>query len=109
MKQVMRLGLLALVGCGVASSAGAEPETALSTTKGVEPFAQCFVAAQDRVGHAWAFVPKESGGGTFSNVGASGVRQPYFIDVADRGATREIRLAAAGRDRLLVLAVQRCI
>jgi hypothetical protein len=80
----------------------------MSTTKGVETFAQCFAGAQDRAGRAWAFVPKQNGGGTFSHVGATGVRQPYFLDVADRGKVRELRLTSAGADRLLVLAVQRC-
>jgi hypothetical protein len=107
MKQGVRIVLLALAACATASNVGAEPKQALSTTKGVEPFAQCFTAAEDRAGRAWAFVPKESGGGTFSTVGARGVCQPYYIDVADRGTTREIRLSATA-DRSLALAVQRC-
>lgn len=78
-----------------------------TTVKGVEPFAQCFAHAQDRASRPWSFVPKESGGGTFSNVGAAGVRRPYFLEVADRGATREIRLSAASAT--VRLAVDRCI
>jgi len=78
-----------------------------TTAKGFEPFAQCFAHAQDRAFRPWSFVPKESGGGTFSNAGATGVRRPYFLEVADRGATREIRLSAASAT--VRGAVDRCI
>ena len=106
MRQMVHIALFGLAAFAAVPVVGAAPQASLSTTKGVAPFTQCFAAEQDRAGRAWAFVPKEDGGGTFSNVGATGVRQPYFIDVADRGSTREIRVA--GADQLLVRAVQHC-
>ena len=79
-----------------------------TTAKGAEPFAQCFAAAQDRAARPWSFIPREGGGGTFSNAGAAGVSQPYFVEVADRGTERAIRLTA-GADRSVVRAVDHCI
>ena len=108
MKQGFCLTLLGLAASAAAGSAMAQPLAPMRTAKPVETFAQCFVGTQERAGHVWAFVPKDSGGGTFSNVGAAGIRQPYFLDVADRGATRELRLSSAGTDPSLVLAVQHC-
>ena len=79
-----------------------------STVKGAEPFAQCFAAAQDRAARPWSFIPKAGGGGTFSNLGAAGISHPYFVEVADKGARREIRLAS-GADQSVVRAVDGCI
>jgi hypothetical protein len=79
------------------------------TVKPVDSFAQCFVATQEQASAAWSYVPREDGGGTFSNAGAAGVRHPYLIEVADRGATRVIRLRSAGADRSVLRAVDRCV
>ena len=47
-------------------------------------------------------------GGTFSNLGANGVRNPYFLAIADRGPTRVVRLEAAADPRV-IRAVDQCI
>jgi len=101
---------LALVALAASASSSAAPvgEATRTTTKGVEPFAQCFAAAQDRASRPWSFVPKESGGGTFSDLGARGVRQPYFLEVADGGAHTQVRLTAAA-DSAVMRAVNSCI
>lgn len=91
MKQMLGLMLSLIAVLPAVPALGAVQRT---TAKGVEPFAQCFTQAQDRASRPWSFVPKESGGGTFSNAGAAGVSRPYFLEVADRGARREIRLIA---------------
>lgn len=93
----------------LAVPAVAQPAATRTTAKAVEPFAQCFTAAQDRAAKAWSFVPRESGGGTFSNAGATGVRNPYFVEVADRGATRVIRVTSAASDRSVLQAIDGCI
>jgi hypothetical protein len=108
MKQVLAITLAALA-VSAASTPLAPPSGDRVTTKGVQPFAQCFTAAQDRAGRAWSFVPKENGGGTFSNAGANGVSRPYFLDVADRGSMRVVRLSSAGADRSILLAVDHCV
>jgi hypothetical protein len=105
---MLRLALLTAAAATAASSAYGQTAER-STSKAVEPFAQCFAAAQDRAAQPWSFVPKESGGGTFSNLGANGVRQPYFLDVADRGARRELRLTSAGAAPSVIRAVDSCI
>jgi len=106
MKQILCLALLAL-------TLGASPvqlnaALTLTTARGAEPFAQCFAQAQDRAARPWSFIPKESGGGTFSNAGAAGVRKPYFLEVADRGSTRVIRVMPA-TDASVIRAVDNCI
>jgi len=93
-----------------AVSSAAPAQRALTprvTDKPVDSFAQCFVAAQQQASAAWSYIPKEDGGGTFSNAGATGVRHPYLLEVADRGSTREIRLAEG--DRSVLRTVDRCV
>ena len=105
MKQVGFILSAAIVASMSAPAASAVERT---TAKGAEPFAICFAAAQDRAARPWSFVPREGGGGTFSNVGAAGVSHPYFVEVADRGTERAIRLTA-GADRFVVRDVDHCI
>src|SRR5215218_2570541 len=57
-----------------AVSSAAPAQRALTprvTDKPVDSFAQCFVAAQQQASAAWSYIPKEDGGGTFSNAGAT--------------------------------------
>jgi hypothetical protein len=111
----LRQMALAVV-CGIAASsavvAGPMPGAGVSraTTKATEPFARCFATSQDRSAQPWWFVPKGNGG-TFSNLGASGAGEAYFVDIADKGATREVRvtLASASADRSVLRAVDSCI
>jgi hypothetical protein len=104
MKQMLLLGLVSIALPAGAAAADAPTRT---TVKGVEPFARCFAAAEARAAKPWSFVPKANGGGTFSDAGAAGVRQPYFLDLADRGTRREIRLTAA--DASVLRAVDQCL
>lgn len=108
MKQKLAMSIM-FVMLAVSQTSAAQPQASRVTAKPVDSFAQCFVAAQDRASAPWSFVPKESGGGTFSNLGVRGVRHPYFLDVADRGAVREIRLSSEGGNRSVMQAVDRCI
>jgi hypothetical protein len=81
-----------------AASAAAPPADGpvlRSTGKAADQFAACFAGAEDRAAQPWSYVPKENGGGTFSNLGARGVSSTYFLKVADLGRRREIRLEAA--------------
>lgn len=103
-----QLPCLLLTVSAILAAAPADSAAKRTTAKGAEPFAQCFAAAQDHVAQPWSFIPKASGGGTFSNLGAKGVRHPYFLEVADRGTQREIRLAS-GTDPSVMRAVDRCI
>ena len=109
MKQI---GIVTLI--SVAASAAAPITNAssvastFSTGKSVEQFGGCFVAAQDRAGRAWSFVPKGDGG-TFSNAGARGARGLYYLAVSDRGAARELRLETpAAVDPAVKKAIDRC-
>jgi hypothetical protein len=97
-----------LLFAAVSSAAPAQRAVAPRVTdKATDSFAQCFVAAQEQASAPWSYVPREDGGGTFSNAGATGVRHPYLLEVADRGVIREIRLAKG--DRSVLRAVDRCV
>jgi hypothetical protein len=68
----------------------------LVTKKSIEEFGGCFVRAQDKAGLAWSYVPNGAGG-TFSNAGARGSENVYFLSVSDRGRVRLIRIEPADR------------
>jgi hypothetical protein len=104
-----RIVVIALVGLAASAAAGAEqPGPVRTTAKAVEPFARCFAEAQDRASRPWWFVPRGRGG-TFSNLGAKGVDRPYFLEIADRGSRRTIRLTSGSPDPATVRAVESCI
>ncbi len=97
-----------------ASAAVSAPPGSLArtTTKATDQFAACFVHTQDRASAPWWFVPKENGGGTFSNLGAKGVAHPYFVDVTELGSRREIRLelvSASAGEASLLRAIDSCV
>jgi hypothetical protein len=107
------LGLiLAGVAASVVSAAAPVPGGTVerSTAKSADQFAACFVQTQDRATAPWWFVPKDNGGGTFSNLGAKGVTSPYFLDVRELGSRREIRLelASASGGASVARAVESC-
>jgi hypothetical protein len=96
----MKGSACALLSCLAISAASAAVTpagntVARSTAKATDQFVACFADVQSQSALPWSFVPKENGGGTISNLGAAGVRNPYFVKVADRGSRREIRLEAA--------------
>jgi len=96
----MKRTVLALLSCLAVSAASAAVPTGggslmRSTTKATAQFAACFAGVQTQAAQPWSFVPKENGGGTFSNLGAAGVRTPYYLKVAELGSRRVIRLEAA--------------
>jgi hypothetical protein len=112
----MKRTVFALLSCLAVSAASAAAPSAggavaRSTAKPANQFVACFVAAQDRAAQPWSFVPRDSGGGTFSNAGAKGVASPYFLRIADRGSRREIRLEAtsAASGAPVLRAVDRCV
>ena len=110
MKQLGIVTLISVAASAAAPVTHARPGAAtFATAKSVEQFGGCFVPAQDRARRAWSYVPRENGG-TFSNLGARGARGLYFLAVSDRGATREIRLEAAGHaDPAVSQAIDQCV
>lgn len=97
-----------------AASAAVEPAGPLSrtTNKATDQFAACFVHTQDRASAPWEFIPKDNGGGTFSNIGAKGVTHPYFVDVTELGSRREVRLelvSASPNQVSLLRAIDSCV
>jgi hypothetical protein len=113
MKQIGIVTLLSVFASAAAPGLPAYQSGAtLLTSKSTEQFAGCFVEAQDRASLAWWFVPKADGG-TFSNLGAKGVRSPYFLAVSDRGWSREVRFegvnAASPVGRTVTRAVDQCV
>ena len=81
-----------------------------STPRSLNDFGQCFVRTQEQQSHAWAFVPT-SVGGTFTNVGATGVTAPYWVRMKEARPFNEVRLFVARSSNdpgRLVEAVNRC-
>lgn len=113
MKQAIFLMLAGLVATAASAAAPAPAGTlARSTTKATDQFAACFVHTQARDSAPWWFVPKENGGGTFSNLGATGITIPYFVDVTELGSRREIRLELASTSpsaASLLRAIDSCV
>jgi hypothetical protein len=114
MKRAICIAVLTLT----ASAANAGPSqvsnaVARTTTKPTSQFVSCFADAQNQASLPWWFVPKPTGGGTVSNLGAKDVRSPYFLDVADLGSKREIRLdtsdVSSASERSVVRAINSCI
>ena len=112
----MKRTAFALLSCLAVSAASAavppgNGSVARSTVKPADQFAACFTAAQDQAAQPWSFVPRDSGGGTFSNFGAKGVSSPYYLRVADKGSRRDIRLEAtsAASGASVLRAVDRCV
>lgn len=112
----MTRALCAIVAALAASAASAAVlpagnSVARDTSKSTDQFAACFIHAQDRTAAPWWFVPKENGGGTFSNLGAKGVGTPYFVDVNELGSRREIRLelASTSPDASVLRAIDSCV
>jgi hypothetical protein len=106
------LGIVTLISvAAIAAAPASQPShpTAFATAKSTQAFADCFVRTQEQKSKPWSFVPKESGGGTFSNVGAASVAKPYFIVISDRGPRREIHIQNASWDGPEARGVEQCI
>ena len=108
-----QLGILIALAASSTAIAAPTPGhlSPITTSKSVSQFGGCFVAAQERAGLAWSYVPKPHGG-TFSNVGNTGATGLYFLAVSDRGSARELRLEpaapASSIDARVSRAVSRC-
>jgi hypothetical protein len=106
------LGLFTLISVAAIAAApapeGSHP-TSFATARSAQAFEDCFARSQDRRATAWAFVPSESGGGTFSNLGAANVTKPYFLEISDRGSRREIQLQNASWNGPQARGVEQCI
>lgn len=109
MREIGIVTLLSVAATAAAPALPAAVRAPLVTAKSAEQFADCFARAQDARSAAWAFVPKRGGGGTFSNLGAAGVSNPYFLVISDRGEQRELRLENAGAGTTAAKGVSQCI
>src|ERR671921_89749 len=90
MRSLGIMTMLSVTATAAAPSMPTRDAAHISTMQSVQAFADCFATSQDQRSAAWSFVPRESGG-TFSNYGAAGVANPYFVVISDRGSRREIR------------------
>lgn len=77
-----------------APASGTDYTLTKSTTKSLEAFERCFLAAEEGATNAWWFIPNEHGG-VFSNEGAANVGNSYRLQLLDNGSTRTIRLVPA--------------
>ena len=105
----MKRTVFALLSClAVSAASAAVPSAGGAVARSTAKPANQFV---DKAAQPWSFVPRDSGGGTFSNAGVKGVASPYFLRIADRGSRREIRLEAtsAASGAPVLRAVDRCV
>jgi hypothetical protein len=109
MKDLGIVTLISVAAIAAAPASQANHATAFATSKSTQAFAECFARSQERNSRPWWFVPKESGGGTFSNLGAASVKKPYFVLISDRGSTREIQLQNASWNGPEARGVVQCI
>jgi hypothetical protein len=106
------LGIVTLISvAAIAAAPPAQPShpTDFATTKSTQAFADCYARSQERQSKPWSFVPRESGGGTFSNLGARSVAHPYFLVISDRGSRRVIQLQKTSWDGPEARGVEQCI
>jgi hypothetical protein len=78
-----------------------------SMAKSLQDFGSCFTRAQDRVSRPWAFMPTESGG-MFTNAGATGVAEPYWLQVSEAKPLSRVQLFAGKNSGDLLKAVNEC-
>jgi hypothetical protein len=77
------------------------PMLRADSTRSLDAFGKCFVAAQVEAARPWSFVPNARGG-VFSDAGAAGVTAPYRLQVQAEGRSGRLSLfAPAGSDHLV--------
>jgi hypothetical protein len=105
----LAIASILLLALAAASPGGPAPLFSEATSKSLDGFASCFTHSQESAGHAWAFVPTNSGG-VFSNAGATGAAAPYFLQMTRAGAHHHLSLFAEARapSETIVQAVERC-
>jgi len=108
MRDVGIVTLLSVIATAAAPVLPATRSAALVTGKSTQQFAGCFVSVQEDSSAPWSFVPNDKGG-TFSNLGAAGVSNPYFVVISDRGQHREVRLENASAGTPEARGVSECI
>lgn len=105
-------GIVALLSAIATAAAPTPPPSTVqtyATVKSAQQFAACFKQSQSgRDGGLW-FVADRHGGGAVSNLGSPIVRQPYFIQIQDRGNRREIILDNAVSTGPEAWGVSQCI
>lgn len=105
------LGVLTML-LGVVAVAPQPNKPLLRTTtdKSIGTFGSCFTAAQEKAKQAWAFMPVGRGG-TFTNSGAKGPGETYWLTVNNSAYRGEIRLIGeegARASESLIEAVDQC-
>jgi hypothetical protein len=109
MKDLGIVTLISVAAIAAAPTPARDRSEQFATIKSTDQFADCFARSQERNARPWWFVPKESGGGTFSNQGAASISKPYFLVIADRGSRREIQLQNADWNGPEARGVEQCI
>lgn len=109
MKDLGIVTLISVAAIAAAPTPARSATRAFETGRSTQQFADCFARSQDKLSRPWAFVPGDSGGGTFSNLGARAVSKPYFLLISDRGSRREIQLQNASLDGPEARGAEQCI
>jgi hypothetical protein len=102
------VALLSVIATAAAPTTPAARIQSYATAKSAVQFASCYEHASKQRDGLW-FVADRRGGGALSNLGAPTVRQPYFIQISDRGGRREIVLRNAAPNGPEAWGVSQCI
>lgn len=102
------VALLSVVAIAAAPTAPPSSEEAYTTSKSTQQFADCYRRTHERDGsRLWYAADRRQA--ALSNVGAAIVRQPYFIEIRDRGTLREILLRGAASIGPEAQGVSQCV
>jgi hypothetical protein len=105
-------GIVALLSVIATAAAPTPPSPRVErylTAKSTSDFASCYEKVQGPRSANWAYVASRRGGAAFSNFGEPGVRQPYFIQISDRGVRREVALQGAAPGGAEAKGVRQCL
>jgi hypothetical protein len=110
MKRALCFVLLSIVASAAQAFVGeANDRVTRTTDKSFDAFGHCFVASQERASRPWWFVPRETGGGTFSNARSADDRAAYFLRIKDSGAALQIRLETGERAKTVTQPITEAI
>jgi len=104
-------GIVALLSVVATAAAPTVPSSSVEsyvTGKSTQQFADCYRRTQARDGESLWYVADRRQV-ALSNLGAPAVRQPYFIEIRDRGTLREILLRGAASGGREAQGVSQCV
>lgn len=101
------VALLSVIATAAAPTAPASSIQTYATSKSTQQFADCYRTHEWEGSRLWYAADRRRT--ALSNLGTTVVRQPYFIEIRDRGTLREILLRGAALGGPEAQGVSRCL